>query len=133
MPQRNKSSPLSHQQDQINRINSLGSSLAHLHHLKMMSRTQQWLQQAQETINTNIGQGESLSKWMWFKLRIFQWMHQHYLNASVSQNNNSLAALFFSLLVGVGYISLVAALYLLLITAIIWALPHLVDWFFHLE
>lgn len=133
MPQRNKSSPLSHQQDQINRINSLGSSLAHLHHLKMMSRTQQWLQQAQETINTNIGQGESLSKWMWFKLRFFQWMHQHYLNASVSQNNNSLAALFFSLLVGVGYISLVAALYLLLITAIIWALPHLVDWFFHLE
>jgi len=136
MPKRNKTNPLSthhkNQSRQINQLFSIGGSMANNHFQKMSDRTSRWLDHAEEQIEAIHSRGELPTKMQWLKRDLLRWIHKRYRNASLHSDGTGFVALFFGLLVALGFISLLSLLYVLLAIVLIWAAPHIWDWFFSL-
>ncbi|MBT4131059.1 MAG: hypothetical protein HOE44_10085 [Candidatus Marinimicrobia bacterium] len=134
MPKYNKPNPLStlhkHQSRQMNQFFSIGGSMANNHFLKMSERTRRWLEHVEDQIETIHSRGELPTKYQWLKMDLLRWLHRKYHNASLHCDGKGFVALFFGLLVAVGFIGLVSLLYVLLAIVLIWLLPHFIDWFF---
>ena len=116
------------QSHQINQLFSIGGHMANNHFHKMSERTGRWLDHAEEQIEAIHSRGELPTKMQWLKLDLLRWTHKRYRNASMHSDGTGFVALFFGLLVAIGFISLVSLLYVLLAIVLIWAAPHIWDW-----
>ncbi|MBT5635554.1 MAG: hypothetical protein HOJ23_08165 [Gammaproteobacteria bacterium] len=134
MPKHNKPNHLStlhkYQHNRITQFFSIGGSMADSHFHKMSDRTHRWLKHTEEQIEATHSRGELPTKIQWIKLDLLRWLHRKYHKASLHSNGTGFIALFFGLLVALGFISLVSLLYVLLAISLIWVAPHAANWFF---